>query len=256
MTTTKHPNKSLFYITLSFIVEKFIQFPFVASKLKTKAVIRTTELYQSEGLTSLFAKIRFWDGPLHEVEKAIPKSGKVLDFGCGEGIATNYFAICQPKRKIVGIDLNKSRIKLADRGLKNTRFIYGDALKYKLNFSPDTIVLNNVMHHLPSFNSQEKLLTSCKSMLTKKGRLVIAEIDRGLSFRYLLGWFVDGIVVPVLFEGKLANFNFFHRPKNEWVKLLTNMGFKVKINPVLKGRPFPDIIMVAERRDDKSSKKN
>jgi 2-polyprenyl-3-methyl-5-hydroxy-6-metoxy-1,4-benzoquinol methylase len=214
--------------------------------MREKNRSRVINLYKGEGFLSTFSRIRFWDGPIYDVEKRIPKKGTILDLGCGEGILSNYIAVKCPKRNILGIELNKKRIEKAQRGLRNTKFIQGNILKHKLPRA-DTYVISDVLHHFPSKKDQENFLKKIYKKMRKKNKLIIAEIDRGLSFKYMLCFFVDAIVVPVLFERKPYDLSFVHRSRHEWMELLTKIGYKVKFFKGNPNHPFPDIIFECEK---------
>lgn len=224
----------------------FCKLPFVSSKVNETAVKKTAQLYKGEGFTEFFSSIRFWDGPFREIESMVPKSGFIVDLGCGEGILTNYLAIKEKRRKLLGIEIDKKRVSQASRGLKNVRFKNGSALTSEIP-KTKTIILSHMLHHLPSYDSQIVLIGRCRDSLRIGGKLVIAEIDRGLTLKYLLGWIVDGIVVPILFEGTFTNFNFYHRSKKDWKRVLTKEGFKVNFKKPLLGRPFPDLLIEATK---------
>lgn len=211
-----------------------------------KFIYQTIALYPPKGFGGLSTKIRFWNAPFKEIEKKVPKKGTVIDLGCGEGILTNYLATASPSRRIIGIELSARRVKFANRGLKNTQFIKGNVLK--INFpKADSIIMSHMLHHLLSYNDQIKLLKKCYISLKKNGKLIIAEVDRGFNFKYLVGWITDILIVPILFENRIINTKIFHRSKKEWKKILKKNGFKVlSIQSFGKG-PFPDIIMVCSR---------
>lgn len=206
---------------------------------------KITNLYQGENFGGLSVKIRFWDSPLSYVETKVPPQGTILDLGCGEGVLTNFLAISKPTRKVVGMEIS-DRVDLADRKIKNTKFIKADVLK--ANFPKcDTIVMNHLLHHLPSFESQKKLITKCYNELQPGGNLIIVEVDRRFSLKYLLVWLTDIIIVPILFEGKLINLNIFQRPGKEWEKILTQVGFKIHQQKRFKDGPFPDILFICQK---------
>lgn len=206
---------------------------------------KACRLYKNDGFTGIFSRIRVWDAPFEQVEKLVPKKGAILDLGCGDGLLANYLAISGPKRNIVGVDLNKERIKHAQKGLKNTRFIYGDALKEE-KLEPDVILMSHVLHHLNSQREQEKLIFDSVSALKKGGKLVILEINPSFGFGYLLTVLTDYVVFPMLFEKKIIGSKVYYRKENEWMNLLLNMGLSVKKEKVT-GKPFSHMILVAEK---------
>lgn len=232
---------------LKWMVTGFFNLPFIEDhSLSNKKVKETVSLYPETSFGGLSAKIRFWDSPLERLEKYVPKQGTIVDLGCGEGILTNYLAICEAKRRMVGIELNKSRTIFANRGLRNTTFVHGDVLKKDFP-KCDAIVMSHMMHHLLSYNDQIKLLDRCWQSLNKDGLLVIAEVDKQFSFKYLLGWVTDTIIVPILFEKQFFNGAIHHRSLNEWKQILPKNGFKIMKIDQIAGGPFPDIIILTKR---------
>lgn len=215
---------------------------------KKKDLIKETiNLYKKAGWKAWFSKIRFWDAPFLEIEKLVPKSGNILDLGCGEGIFSNYLALSGLKRKIYGIELDKRRASDAKRGLPNTTFVRGDVLKESLPKS-DTILMTHLLHHLPSKKDQLVLLKKVKKALKNGGKLIITEVDYKPFLKYVVSFITDGIIVPILFEGKLFNFNFFYRRSSEWKGILKEMGFKVKDTYPHEGKPFSHVILLCEVR--------
>lgn len=209
-----------------------------------EAVNKTIALYTNIGWKKWFAKIRMWDAPYLEVEKLIPRSGDVLELGCGEGLFANFLAIASKSRRIFGVDIDRIRIKQASRGLKNTKFAYGDATKVKIP-RVNTLVMFHLLHHLNSFKDQEKLLEKTTDRIKKRGRLIIVEVEPKFSLKYFAAWFTDHFLVPWLFEKRIYSPIFFRKSK-DWVKILKKNGFKCKITSAQKGKPFSHLIIKCE----------
>lgn len=205
------------------------------------AVGQTIKLYSGLGWKSLFAKIRFWDAPYLELEALVPKTGKIIDLGCGDGIFANFLALASSGREVYGIEINKSRIKDANRGIKNTKFLHGDITQRDIPYA-DAVVLVHVLHHLSSFSEQEKMIRKCKSKLKKRGKLIIAEAEPKFSLKFFITWFTDHFLVPWVFESELYSPIFFRKGKG-WKILLENLGFSCQVIAVEKRKPFTHIIL-------------
>jgi len=160
---------------------------------------KTIALYKDSGWKKFFAHIRFWDAPLTELERYIPKSGTIIELGCGDGILSNYLALSSKDRKVIGIDIDKKRIKEANKKLSNTKFVLGDIRKSEIP-DADTIVISHVLHHFSSFEEQEKVINHCYKKLKKNGKLIIMEILVKNNLKYLNGWIFDHFLVPIFFE--------------------------------------------------------
>lgn len=237
----------LFNFILIWLLKTFFKLPFVEDRIiNDQAARRIVDMYGSTGFGGLSVKVRFWDGPLQEMEELIPKGGRILDLGCGEGLFTNYLALSSSKRIMVGVEMSADRVGLANKGIKNTKFIKGDVISVHFPVC-DHIVMCHLMHHLLSFHDQEKLIDRCSKHLRKNSKLIIAEVNKSYNWKYLLGWLTDTIIVPILFEGRLYNGQIFHRSAIQWKNLLEKNNFKIDRMVKLDRGPFPDTLFLATK---------
>jgi 2-polyprenyl-3-methyl-5-hydroxy-6-metoxy-1,4-benzoquinol methylase len=203
---------------------------------------RTLKLYATGDFAEDFQLIRLWDAPLSQLEKYFPRSGVVVDLGSGDGLLANYIAISNPKVRVYGIDINRDRVKEAQKGVRNTTFVTGDILDSKIP-KADTIFLVHVLHHLPSKASQLKLLKDIRTKLKPKGKLIIVEINNAPIFKYIFTWLIDTIAVPILFEGGIFNSKIFYRKALEWEKVLSKLKFQTNMTHAHQSMPFSHIIL-------------
>lgn len=209
------------------------------------AAEKTIDLYKDFGWKKVFARIRFWDAPFIEIEKLVPKTGVIVDLGCGEGLFANYLALSSPRREIYGIEIDKRRITQANRSLPNTNFLYGDITKINIPLA-DTIILFHVLHHLKSFKEQEELLKKCVQKLKRSGKLIIAEVEPGFDVKYVIAYLTDHFLVPWIFNHRFYDPIFF-RKKDDWQELLIDLGFKIKVLNASRNKPFPHVIFVCNK---------
>src|SRR3989344_4900604 len=102
--------------------------------------------------------------PLDEIDKSLPKEGKIFDLGCGEGVISKYLAR-DKKRTIVGIDSDEQR--LSKHKTKNLYFKNADIRGVSLKDSSG-VVISDVLHHL-NLKDQENLLIRIFIELNKGG---------------------------------------------------------------------------------------
>jgi len=230
---------------INFIVNKMlgllVEKDFIKKKINSKNAKTIIKLYSSSEYAKNFVKFRFWFGPILEVNKIVPEEGNILDIGSGESILANFLALSGQKRKIVGIEINKDRIKEADKGIKNIKFINGNIFKTPLAKS-DAIIISHVLHHLGSKKKQIKLIKLLSKSLKKNGIIVIAEVNKEVSLSYLFGYITDIIFVPIFFEKKFLDLKIFHRSTVEWTKLFIRNDFRVVNTQITKGRIYPEVI--------------
>ncbi len=206
--------------------------------IKTATTL-TKKLYQNLGWPTTFTRIRFFTAPYEKLEQLIPKKGFIIDLGCGYGIFSNFLGLTGPKRQILGIELDSEKIKFANRGVANVKFLEADITKITLK-KAGAILLIHVLHHLNSFQEQEKLLTECKKKLTRNGELIIAEVDKKPFFKFILGRLADFLLYP--------GDKIYYRFPDEFGRLFTKLGFKAKIIKADKGKPFAHVIYVLEKK--------
>ncbi|MDP2638332.1 MAG: class I SAM-dependent methyltransferase [Candidatus Levybacteria bacterium] len=205
-----------------------------------KSSEQAINLYANSLWEAFLSKFKFWEEPYEIVDKMLPNHGKVTDLGCGEGLLSNYLALSSDKRKVIGIEIAPERLLRAKKGIKNTSFYVGDIVK-KPYPKTDIAILFHVLHHLPGKNAQEEVIKKAKDSLEEKGKLIIVEVHVKPTIKYAAAWFADHFLVPWVFEKRFYTKAYF-RKEQEWVNLLKQLGFKVKITHATKGRPFPNII--------------
>jgi len=210
---------------------------------KKEIIKKTKALYRGLGWPTIFTHIRFFTAPYEKLEKLVPKKGFIIDLGCGYGIFSNFLGLTGPKREVLGIELDSKKIKFAQRGVGNVKFLRADITKIKLK-KTDVILLIHVLHHLDSFAQQEKLLLECKKKLKNGGRIIIAEVDKKPILKYILGWLADKILYP--------GDKIYYRMPNEFKRLFQDLGFTVKMIKADNGKPFAHIIYVLKKNDEEN----
>lgn len=92
-----------------------------------------------------------------------------------------------PNAEIIGIDIEKSRIKRAQDNLKqfqNITFTTGNATKLKFKSSYfDCIVIHHVIEHIPD---DKKVMRECARVLKRGGYLIIGIPNEGSAIGKLL----------------------------------------------------------------------
>ena len=151
--------------------------------------------------------------PIEQIDSAIPKKGKIVDLGCGQGIIASHLAAVS-SRDVIGIDSNELRLQKSSK--KNLHFKKGDITRMSLG-KIDGAVISDVLHHILP-NNQKKLIQNVYSSLKSDGVFVIKEIDTGEFLRSKLTRLWDFLLYP---KDKI----YFSNAK-DLEKLLKSTGFR------------------------------
>lgn len=189
----------------------------------------------SSKTSKIYDKLRSAILPLSEIDRALPKSGTIIELGCGQGVISKYLAK-RKNRLVLGIDANIKRI--GGSTTSNLRFKVGDITS--INYKPqDGFVISDVLHHL-SFKDQKALLSKLNKALKKNGTLVIKEIDTTEFLRSKLSRFWDFALYP---KDKIIYWN-----SNELKKYLNKLGFKVNIKRTSRLFPGSTTLFICSKK--------
>jgi 2-polyprenyl-3-methyl-5-hydroxy-6-metoxy-1,4-benzoquinol methylase len=198
-------------------------------------------------LPKIFIFLRWILLPFSSIEPFIPKKGKIYDVGCGFGSHTIHFALSNKNRRLIGLDLNKKRIEMANRvsvQIPNVEFKSQDLTKSTKLTNADSILLLDILHHIP-ITTQKKLLKECYYKLKPGGILVMKDVSERPLWKYIYNVIHD----------KIMTFNdplFFIRRKQMRI-LLMNAKFKIVYGPKqLKTwpmNPIPHYIIIAKKNN-------
>ena len=187
-----------------------------------EALIR---LYSQSTAERIYGQLRLSIIPFEQFSQYLPKSGSILDMGCGFGYVANYLSLengAAGDRYVVGIDPSDSRIRAARRtigGRRNLEFLAVDSRELpRTNFAG--AVIADVLHHTPH-DQHEPILADVYAKLRPGGTLVMRETAKKWGFRYLV---FNYLLELLLYYGhEKANF----RRTSEWKTLLEKVGFRV-----------------------------
>ena len=181
---------------------------------------------------------------LSVMDLLLPDQGNILDVGCGFGLFAAYFGQTHPRRAITGVDPNGRRVQMATRvadkvGLKRHRFFEGDVRTALLEGPFDAAYVLDVMHHIPE-KDQIPVLERLRDLLRPGGILLIKDITTEPRFGLKFTEYLDRVMVG--FDDELT-----YRHHKEWGRLLTDLGFRVRIVRVPDILPYPHVVIAATK---------
>jgi 1-acyl-sn-glycerol-3-phosphate acyltransferase len=115
----------------------------------------------------------------------LPKSGLIVDIGCGYGYLGHILAWTGKDRQIIGFDHDAEKIAVANNTPAkpaNVSFEVKNALTAELP-QADAFVISDVLHYLPQ-EDQRKLLEKCMKNLLPGGILFVRDADASMQKRH------------------------------------------------------------------------
>jgi 2-polyprenyl-3-methyl-5-hydroxy-6-metoxy-1,4-benzoquinol methylase len=150
---------------------------------------------------------------LTDFSSRIPKNGRILDAGCGNGA---YSRILSGEFEVIGVDISEKQIGLAKKNALEAQFICEDMTK--LTFSDqyfDGILSYYAVIHVPR-EEQYDLLRNFHRMLKSDGVLLITLQHMDDPESYYEDFFETG--VKMFWSG-------FDKETN--LKMIQDIGFKI-----------------------------
>lgn len=139
-------------------------------------------------LVSLHKRLRLASFDFEALLPYMPRTGKVLDVGCGFGLWLHLLSQRLPLLKLWGVDPDRYKIEEARRLLKRQI----DDLPGNKRF--DVITILDVLYLL-TVSERKKLIKQAFRWLRPQGKLLIAFVPREKSWRYYLAYLQELVMV-------------------------------------------------------------
>ena len=133
--------------------------------------------------------VRWHSAPFAAVEAAVPRTGRILEIGCGHGLFCTYLALTDLDRTVVGVDIDAQKIDQAQQ--VGDRFA-GDRLRFEHTGSGsvpagpwNAVVIIDMLYLLPA-ERQRDLLAAAAAELAPGGVLLVKEM--GTAPQWKVRW--------------------------------------------------------------------
>ncbi len=195
---------------------------------------------------------RWLSCPFAAVEAAVPRSGRILEVGCGHGSFAAFLALSSPARAVTGVDVDRDKIEVARRAAAG--LVSGEAT---LAFAPvepepipdgpwDAVVIVDVLYLLGAAG-RAAVLDRCAEVLAPGGVLVVKEVDVRPRWKHGLATAQELVATRVarITEGEHVDF----APPDVLAAELVERGFRVERRRIDRWYPHAHLLLLASRPD-------
>ncbi|NQT53887.1 class I SAM-dependent methyltransferase [bacterium] len=210
--------------------------------MQDQVIARVIRAYDN-WLVRLYSRIRFHilrQRFLDEIGQYLPKTGQVLDIGCGFGLFSLYYAHLHPDVAFHGVDLDARRIEMArgaaeKLGVTNVSYEVADAATCSYGGRWDAVYMLDLVHHIPS-EAVRPLLAQLHALVNDGGCLVIKEVDRKPAYKRWFTYLLDKMMDPK------APVHYWD--SKEFVPLLHDVGFRAYCHAMVDYLPYPHVLYI------------
>ena len=190
--------------------------------------------------------VRWMSCPFPPIVDALPRTGRVLEVGCGHGLFSGYVARRLPGLEVCGVDIDADKIKVARAATGGTagRLHVGVADSGVLPAGPwDAVVLVDVLYLLDEAG-QRALLESCAKVLAPGGVLVVKDMGTRPRWKAWLNRAQETLSVRVL-RITAGSSDFAFVDPDERARWLHAAGLReVRARRLDRGRAHPHHLLV------------
>lgn len=220
---------------------------------RSPAARRAVALYRDAPRGDRFhVWFRWFTCPFPAVERELPRSGSVLEVGCGHGLFSLYAALSSPGRRVTGIDIDGDKIAVAEMAAAHL-----DSNSPRVEFcclpldglAParcfDAVVIIDVLYLLPP-DARAALLDEAIRRVNPGGVIVVKEADRSPRWKAMLTVLQELVSTKVLriTEGEQVEF----APPSEFVEQLRAAGLETSLVRADRGYVHPHVVISGRRR--------
>jgi 2-polyprenyl-3-methyl-5-hydroxy-6-metoxy-1,4-benzoquinol methylase len=193
-------------------------------------------------------RVRWITCPIETLEQRVPRSGRVLDVGCGHGLVSLYLAMCSPSREVVGVDIDEHKIELAKEaasGLEAGSVTFAVANDGSLPPGPwDAVVVTDVLYLLDP-EARARLLVQCAAAVRPGGVLLVKETDTSPRWKHRVAAAQEVLATRVLRITEGTDLDY--ASSADLAAQLTAAGLDVSIDRLDRGYLHPHVLVSGRR---------
>ena len=200
--------------------------------------------------TKLFLQLRWLLTPYGRMAAYVPKTGKVLDVGCGHGLLAMEMALSAPGRHVLATDHDVQRIALARQagaGIGNLQFEVSSGSPVTAG-TFDAILMIDFLHYF-SPEAQDDMIAQAFANLSPGGWLLAREVNQQGGLISKLNQLYEKMATMTGFTQSntiKAKENLSFKNQTGWETKFAEHGFKVRSEPC-SSPIFADILYLCEK---------
>jgi 2-polyprenyl-3-methyl-5-hydroxy-6-metoxy-1,4-benzoquinol methylase len=183
--------------------------------------------------------------PVAAILAAVPRTGRVLEVGCGHGLVSASLAIDSAARRVSGVDIDGRKIALAQRAAGV--FGHPERLSFSVTDGTlpagpwDAIVIVDVLY-LIDRESEQALIAQCAAALAPGGVFVVKETDVVPRWKHRFATLQEFVATRVVRITKGDSLSF--TPIADLAADMESAGLDVRVDRVDKGYLHPHAMVV------------
>lgn len=189
-------------------------------------------------------KLRYDPVFRHLLEAAlIPGGARILDLGCGQGLLAALL-IAAPATRIVayrGIELMATDVARAHQALGAGCGVERGDIRHAEFGATDAVVILDVLHYM-THPEQDQTLRRVRQALSGGGVLLLRVGDAAAGLPFRISNWVDWTVALARGHGATR---FHYRSVAQWRSALEALDFNVRAEPMSRGTPFANVLLIA-----------
>jgi SAM-dependent methyltransferase len=217
------------------------------SSARRAAIARVVDAYD-DWVIRTYSRARFLilrQRFLDEIGQYLPRSGNVLDVGCGFGLFSLYYAQVLPAVRFHGMDLDARRIGIAREagrrlGLTNVEYVVGDARAFRARQEYAAAYMLDIVHHI-EVEAVRPLIAELHAALAPGGCLLVKDVDTRPVYKRWFTHVLDRLVSP----GSPPRY----WPAETLQSALEAGGFGVFRHSMVDFLPYPHVLYVCRKPD-------